>query len=74
LLGERDDAKDRMREIREELSRYDDPDDEYDEYYYEDDPTELLGVHLRLAEEYDEVEREYLRLNYKIQDLGKRAD
>jgi hypothetical protein len=74
LLGERDDAKDRMREIREELNRYDDPDEEYDEYYYEDDQTELLGVHLRLTEEYAEVEREYLRLNYKIQDLGKRAD
>lgn len=74
LLGERDDAKDRMREIREELRRCDDPDEVYDEYYYEDDETELLGVHLRLAEEYEEVKREYHRLNGQIQELGKRAD
>ena len=74
LLGERDDAKDRMREIREELAKYDDPDEDYDEYQYEDDESELLGVHLRLKDEYAEVEREYTRLNGRIQELGKRSD
>lgn len=75
LIGERDEILDRMNEISEELAAYDeDGFDEDNEYYYNDQESELLGVHLRLAEDYAELEREAKRLKHRIQYLGTRAD
>lgn len=75
LIGERDDVRDRMKEISEELGYYDEEDfDKNDEYYYNDQEIELLGSHVRMAEEYVELERESARLKSRIQHLRERTD
>lgn len=77
LIGQREDVKDRLREVEAELAQYDDEDDEelFDDFHDDDYREEVtLGNHLNMVVEYAELKSEYDRLSRKIRYLGRKSD